>query len=123
MPSVALEAILAGLELKVVRIHELVYTFKYDFKLFVTNMTVFTSMLFTKPSNAIFIGLFVYLCFFARQFLKPLNEVLIYKASEFDEDEEVISLDIDNKRRKENSDQDNPIKKKCKLLKIIFFLF
>ena len=66
MPTVALEAILMGLELKVLRVGELIYTFENDFKLFLTSVTVLFAMFFTAPSNAIFIGLFIYLAFFAR---------------------------------------------------------
>lgn len=81
MPSVCLEAILMGLELKLVRIGEMIYTFKHDFKLFLTTMIVFGLMFFTQPSNAIFIGLFVYLAFFAKQFLMPQNEMTFTKGT------------------------------------------
>jgi len=80
MPSVALEGILMGLELKIIRIEELKYTFKHDYKLFLTTNVVFISMLFIQPSKAIFLGLFVYLSFFAKQFLVPQSEVNLTKA-------------------------------------------
>lgn len=80
MPSVVLEAILMGLELKTIRIPELIFTFKNDFKLFFTNIIVIFSMLFTRGSNAIFIGLFIYLAMFAKELMVPQNEVSFTKA-------------------------------------------
>lgn len=75
MPSVVLEAILMGLELKTIRIPELIFTFKNDFKLFLTNITVTGCMLITRGSNAIFIGLFIYLAMFAKELMIPQNEI------------------------------------------------
>lgn len=80
MPSVVLEAILMGLELKTIRIPELIFTFKNDFKLFFTNIIVVLSMLFTRGSNAIFIGLFIYLAMLAKELMIPQNEVSFTKA-------------------------------------------
>lgn len=76
MPMVFLEGILMGLELKVVRVPELVFTFKHDQKLFITNMTVVFGMLFTKGTNAIMIGLFVYLVILAKELMMPLDELI-----------------------------------------------
>jgi MFS superfamily sulfate permease-like transporter len=82
MPSVVLEAILMGLELKTIRIPELIFTFKNDFKLFFTNIVVILSMLFTRGSNAIFIGLFIYLAMFAKELMIPQNEVTFTHAGQ-----------------------------------------
>jgi len=82
MPSVVLEAILMGLELKVVRVKKLIFAFKNDFKFFMTAMVVIFSMLFTRGSNAIFIGLFVYLAMFTKELMTPQNEVTYTKKGE-----------------------------------------
>lgn len=84
MPMVFLEGILMGLELKVVRVPELIFTFKNDQKLFVTNMTVVFAMLFTKGTNAIMIGLFVYLVILAKELMLPSDE-LIFSVSKLDQ--------------------------------------
>ena len=75
VPSVALEAILMGLELKTIRVDEMIFTFKNDRKLFLTNMSVMISMLFTRPSNAILIGVFFYLAMLAKELMVPQNEI------------------------------------------------
>jgi MFS superfamily sulfate permease-like transporter len=79
LPSVALEAILMGLELKTIRIKEMLFTFKHDKKLFITNMTVMFTMLFTRPSNAILTGLFCYLAMLAKELMMPQNEITYSK--------------------------------------------
>jgi hypothetical protein len=60
-----------GLELKQIRVAELIFTFKNDFKMFFTSVTVIVCMLFTRSSNSIFIGLFVYLAIFAKELVTP----------------------------------------------------
>ena len=79
MPSVVLEAILMGLELKTIRIPEMIFAFKHDFKFFLTNISVIISMLFTRMSNAILVGLFVYLAMFTKELMIPQNEVSFTK--------------------------------------------
>lgn len=86
MPSVVLEAILMGLELKTIRIPELIFTFKNDFKLFLTNITVTGCMLFTRGSNAIFIGLFLYLAMFAKELMIPQNEITFTRREKGDDE-------------------------------------
>jgi MFS superfamily sulfate permease-like transporter len=82
MPSVVLEGILMGLELKVVRVKKLIFAFKHDFKFFITSMSVIFAMLFTRGSNAIFIGLFVYLAMFTKELMTPQNEVTFTRKGE-----------------------------------------
>jgi len=86
MPSVALEAILMGLELKTIRIGEFIFNFKKDFKLFLAAISVLISMLFLSASVSIFVGLFVYLAFFAKEFLTPKSELAKAKFSQISEE-------------------------------------
>lgn len=83
LPSVALEGIVMALELLTIRLDEIAFTFKNDKKLFITNMTVIVSMLFTRPSNAFLIGLFVYLAILAKELMVPQSEVTSIKIRTF----------------------------------------
>ena len=65
-----------GLELKIIRVPELIFTFKNDVKLFITNISVAFAMLFTKGTNAIVIGLFLYLVMLAKELMMPLDELI-----------------------------------------------
>jgi SulP family sulfate permease len=71
MPMVFLEVMLMALELKIVRMAELYFAFKNDYRTFVTHVVVLISMLFTKGTNAIIIGLFVYLVMQAKDLTRP----------------------------------------------------
>lgn len=108
LPSVALEAILMGLELKTIRINEMIFTFKNDKKLFMTNIIVIFSMLFTRPSNAILIGLFCYLAMLAKELMIPQNEITYTKIS-------TIS--------KESSQKNNNLTRSSKYISFLFFPF
>lgn len=85
IPAVIIDALLMGIEIKTIRYDELIFTYKNDFKLFVSNVTVTVAMLFTRGSNSIFIGIFIYLLMFAKELMMPQNELTIAQAS-LDED-------------------------------------
>ena len=82
IPSIVLEAILMGIEIKTVRLKEMIYTFKNDKKLFLTNISVTIWMLFAMNSNnGLFIGLFIYLVLFSKELMMPVGEIVVTKQS------------------------------------------
>lgn len=74
MPSVVLEALLMGLELRTVNVKAFYHSFQHDFKHFSISMLVIIAMLFTRASNAIFLGFFFYLILFAKDLMNPISE-------------------------------------------------
>ena len=76
IPSIVLEAILMGIEIKTVRLDEMIFTSKNDPKLFISNIVVTIVMFFERPSISIFVGIFVYLAMFSKELMVPKKEIM-----------------------------------------------
>lgn len=88
IPAVIIDALMMGIQVKTIRFDELLFTYKNDFKLFASNVTVTIAMLFTRGSYSIYIGIFVYLLMFAKELMNPQNELTIAHANEGDEEDD-----------------------------------